>query len=148
MGNTIRCVRKLHFCAGHRVLGHEGKCGNIHGHNYYVHLAAEGALDPLGRVIDFSLLKKRIGGWIETHWDHNFLVYEKDAEVIGMLKHISDHKEPFICPFNPTVENIASYLLFEAAPRLLEGTGVTLTKVTLFETENCYAEAFLSMEKQ
>ena len=142
--NKVTCVRKLHFCAGHRVMGHENKCATVHGHNYYVHLFAEAQqLDSVGRVIDFSVLKGKIGGWIDEHWDHTFLVCDRDEQLIQALTSISRNKEPFICPFNPTAEEMAIYLLNEICPKLLAGTGVRITKVVVHETDNCYAEASL-----
>lgn len=144
---SIRCVRKLHFCAGHRVMNHESKCATPHGHNYYAHIYAEAdALDALGRVIDFSVLKEKVGSWIDLHWDHNFLVYEKDLELIRALTGVTGKKDPFICPFNPTAENMALYLLEVVCPRQLEATGVTVNKIVLYETENCYAEATMNRE--
>jgi hypothetical protein len=35
--------------------------------------------------------------------------------------------------------------LHEVAPRLLDGTGVTVRRVVLWETENCYTEASLDV---
>ncbi|KAF3363399.1 6-carboxy-5,6,7,8-tetrahydropterin synthase [Chlamydiales bacterium STE3] len=140
----ICCVRKLHFCAGHRVMGHEGKCATVHGHNYYLHLFAESPkLDAIGRVVDFSVLKEKIGSWVEYHWDHNFLVCDRDDKVIEMLHTIPRKKDPFICPFNPTAENMAYFLLHEIAPQCLKGTSITITKIVLYETENCYVEVSL-----
>lgn len=140
--SKIKCVRKLHFCAGHRVMGHESKCATAHGHNYYVHIFAESdELDSLGRVIDFSVLKHKIGGWIDEFWDHTFLVYQEDTEVIHALKLMPRKKEPFICSFNPTAENMAQYLLNDVCPQQLSGTGVYVSKVIVYETDNCYAEA-------
>ncbi|CDZ80105.1 queuosine biosynthesis protein QueD [Candidatus Rubidus massiliensis] len=140
----IACVRKIHFCSGHRVLNHEGKCANAHGHNYYAHIFAEANnLDELGRVIDFSVLKEMIGGWIDKHWDHNFLVCDKDEEMLRALQLITSPKKPFICPFNPTAENMAIYLLEVICPQELKNTNVTVTKVIISETDNCYAEATL-----
>ena len=53
----ITCTRRIQFCAGHRVMGHEGKCRNLHGHNYVVFVTAQAdELDSVGRVIDFSVL--------------------------------------------------------------------------------------------
>ena len=142
----ISCSRRLHFCAGHRVMNHEGKCASLHGHNYYVHLFAEAEkLDSLGRIIDFSILKEKIGGWIEENWDHTCLLNELDKEVIAALRSIPRKKEPFICPFNPTAEEIASYLLTVICPKLLDGSGVVIQKVVLYETDNCYAEARLAL---
>ncbi len=137
-------MRKVHFSSGHRVLGHENQCASPHGHNYYAHITAEAAeLDALGRVVDFSVLKDKIGGWIQTHWDHAFLVYEKDQEMIEALSKVAAPKKPFICPFNPTAENMALYLLEIVAPDVLGGTNVRVTKVAVHETDNCYAEAVL-----
>lgn len=55
-------VRRLSFSAGHRLVGHEGKCAVFHGHNYlvYFHATAE-HLDAMGRVVDFGVLKERLG---------------------------------------------------------------------------------------
>lgn len=138
----ISCTRRIHFCAGHRVMGHENKCANAHGHNYYAYFEAEAEkLDSIGRVIDFSILKKKIGDWIDLNWDHTFLVFEQDLEAISALKMMPGNKPPFICPFNPTAENMALYLLEIICPQLLKETGVTVVKVTIQETDNCIAEA-------
>lgn len=142
--NTITCTRVIHFCAGHRVMGHENKCATPHGHNYYVEIFAEAiSLDGIGRVIDFSLIKEAIGSWIDRFWDHTFLVFEKDIQMIEALKMMPGVKEPYICPFNPTAENIALYLLNEISPRLLQNKYVQVTKVKVYETDNCYATASL-----
>lgn len=125
-------------------MGHENKCATVHGHNYYVHLVAEAPqLDSIGRVIDFSVLKEKVGGWIDEHWDHTFLVCDQDKEVINALRTLPRKKEPYICPFNPTAEEMASYLLHEICPKLLKDTNVLITKVVIHETDNCYAEATL-----
>lgn len=136
----MQAVRRLQFCAGHRVLDHESKCANAHGHNYvaYFHAESQG-LDKLGRVIDFSVLKERIGKWIDENWDHAFIVFKDDRELIAALK---DHKL-FALGQNPTAENMAQFLLDEICPEVLQGTGVEVVKVVLWETENCYVEAAL-----
>lgn len=139
----LSCTRKIQFCAGHRVLGHEGKCSAPHGHQYEIEIEARAEqLDDIGRVIDFSVLKREIGGWIDQYWDHAFLVYEKDDELFDSLSGIKGAKL-FACPFNPTAENIAQYLLLRTCPNLLIGLGVTVTSVTVHETPNCYATATL-----
>lgn len=134
-------VRKIYFCAGHRVYGHESKCSNLHGHNYVLWVYATASeLDHLGRVIDFSILKEKIDSWIQLHWDHTFLAFEKDAELRALEPLIQKNKPWFICPFNPTAENMATYLIKEIIPELLKGTGVSVTRLTLYETENCMVE--------
>jgi len=140
--SKITCTRRIHFSSGHRVFQHEGKCANPHGHNYYAHIFAEAEeLDALGRIVDFSVLKEKIGSWIDHHFDHTFLVYEKDLEMVEALKCVKSPKPPFICPFNPTAENIANYLLLVVCPNELKKSAVKVTKVIIHETDNCYAEA-------
>lgn len=138
----ITCTRRLQFCAGHRVLRHESKCANPHGHNYVALFEATAAsLDDIGRVIDFSVLKEKIGGWIDKHWDHSFIVFKEDEKLKEVLSTVDRNKPIFISDFNPTAEEMASYLLRVVCPEVLKGTGVTVRKVTLWETENCKAEA-------
>ena len=136
-------VRRLQFCAGHRVWKHEHKCANLHGHNYvaFVHAEAD-RLDALGRVIDFSVLKDRIGGWIESNWDHGFICHREDTEALAAMEAIPNQKT-FTMDHNPTAENMADYLLRVVGPQQLAATGVRLVRVVLWETENCYAEVAL-----
>ncbi len=139
----ITAVRRIQFCAGHRVWKHEHRCRNLHGHNYtaFFHATAE-ALDPLGRVIDFGVLKERLGGWIDRHWDHGFICFRDDAEAIAAMSAVPDQKT-FLLDENPTTENMAKHLLHVVGPEQLAGTGVRLVRVVLWETENCYAEVSL-----
>ena len=139
----ITCTRRIQFCAGHRVHKHESKCRNAHGHNYVVFFEAVAPdLDAVGRVIDFSILKEKLGGWIDTHWDHGFLYWIADSEMHQAMRAVAGQKV-YIMPDNPTAENMAEYLLRDICPNQLSGTGVTVRKVTVHETENCYAEASL-----
>src|SRR6266567_3680980 len=73
-------TREHEICCGHRVYGHEGKCRYIHGHQYRfeLSLAPENELDSLGRVIDFSKIKTLLCEWLEEHWDHKLLLWNKD----------------------------------------------------------------------
>lgn len=136
----ITCTRRIQFCAGHRVHKHEGKCAHPHGHNYVALFTAQAAeLDAVGRVIDFSVLKEKIGGWIDKYWDHGFIYLSSDTQ----MKHIFERSEGdfkyHAMPRNPTAENMAWYLLHTVCPQVLKDTNVLVTEVTLWETENCYA---------
>ena len=86
----LSLVRQLSFCAGHRLYGHEGRCAFLHGHNYRVDIEVEAegggtAVDDVGRVVDFSLIKKRMLGWLDEHWDHAFILFEKDETTLCLL---------------------------------------------------------------
>jgi len=132
------CTRKLWFCAGHRLVGHESKCKNIHGHNYtvFITVVADESLDKLGRVVDFSVIKKVVGDWIDENWDHGFIAY-KDDEIIKAIKY--DDSKLFILDKNPTAENMAEYL-FNKSNELLKKYNIKVVNIKLYETENCYAE--------
>lgn len=125
------------ICAGHRVFGHESKCAHLHGHNYRVHFTVEGALDKLGRVLDFSVIKSTLCKWLEDEWDHKFLIWRDDL-LAAHLKEIDSDGVIYV-PFNPTAENMAKYLVEVVAPKLLNNTNVVLTKVKIEETRKCSA---------
>jgi 6-pyruvoyltetrahydropterin/6-carboxytetrahydropterin synthase len=135
----MTCTRRLTFAAGHRVWGHEGKCAHPHGHNYIAEITVSASLDPLGRVIDFGVVKTVVGGWIDQNWDHGFLVNEDDQELLECFE-IYPAWRVFIMPGNPTAENIAQTLL-RVSTELLTPLHVTVTRVRIHETENCYADA-------
>ncbi len=136
-------TRRLQFCAGHRVFQHESKCANMHGHNYVLHFSAEAerGLDAVGRVIDFSVMKEKMEGWINRNWDHGFIYFVHDPEMYALFAGgaLVGHKH-FALPSNPTAENMARYLLDEVAPVLFQGSGVRVVKIELHETENCSVE--------
>ena len=141
---ALYATRRITFSAAHRLLNHESKCRHLHGHNYelLVHATADGELDELGRVIDFGVLKQRIGEWIDTQWDHGAIVYETDSELLAALRIISGQKI-YVMNENTTAENMALHLLHDVMPRLMAGTGVQISKITLWETENCFVEVCL-----
>jgi len=142
--SVVECTRRIQFSSGHRVLNHEGGCSNLHGHNYIVYITAKAnSLDWVGRVIDFSVLKEKVGGWIMDHWDHTFILYDKDEEVIELLKNFKWNKRPSFMADNPTAENMALHLLNVVCPIVLGDTAVQATKIVVWETENCHAEARL-----
>ena len=145
MSDKTSAVRKIHFCYGHRVMNHESKCATCHGHNgvLWVYARPKTSLDELGRVVDFSVLKEKIGSWVDKYWDHNFLVNREDEIVYQALKVMPRKKEPFLCDFNPTAENMAEYLLKEICPDLMKDYDIEVHKIVLYETENCYVEVEL-----
>lgn len=72
-------TRRFEFDSAHRVLQHESKCRHIHGHRYKLELTLRCPnLDKLGRVLDFSEVKRAFGDWIDRYWDHNVLLNPDD----------------------------------------------------------------------
>ena len=140
---NVTVMRKVPFCAGHRLLGHEGKCANLHGHNYLAEFYLAGnEIDELGRVVDFAVIKKLFKGWIDDHWDHGFILWDEDHNAIDALRQVQPNRL-YLLPYNPTAENLARYLLEHVSPKLIEsipGYQLRVQKVVIWETENAFAE--------
>lgn len=151
-------VERYHdISCGHRVVGHEGKCRFLHGHNYRIHFTCTAdTLDTVGRVIDFGVVKQRLCMWLEDKWDHRFIAWREDPVMLRLqwiLQHDGEHAgkgrnveawesfDPSVVwvPFNPTAENLGLHLLNVVGPHQLEGTGVRLIRVRVEETRKCSA---------
>ena len=137
----ITCTRRIEFDAAHRVMLHESKCKFLHGHRYVIEATflAE-ALDSLGRVVDFGVIKSVLGAWVDEHWDHTTILHEADRH-LGELIAAQLQQNIFYLPDNPTAENMASYLLHRICPMLFVDYPMVCEKIRLWETPNCYAEA-------
>jgi len=133
----ITATKRLSFCCAHRLLGHEDKCANLHGHNYRVEIdcCTGDSLDSIGRIIDFSVIKERLGGWLDRNWDHAVLLNEIDP-LVSILKQTKQIVA--VMKGNPTAENMAS-VLFGVADDLFPGKCVSRVRVE--ETDGAWAEA-------
>ena len=128
----FQVTRELRFCYGHRLLNYDGKCRYLHGHSgrAVITLAAE-SLDHLGMVVDFTEIKRVIGGWIDRHLDHRMLLHKDDP----LLAYLQAQGEPvFVMDTNPTAENIAR-LIFDMAAN----QGLPVVEVRLWETDDASA---------
>lgn len=137
----ISITRYHDICCGHRVVGHEGKCKNLHGHNYRFHLTispkdtSNTPLDDVGRVLDFANIKNMLCNWLEETWDHKFLVWEEDPKRDEIVK---IDPTVWVSPFNPTAENIALYMINRVGPLQLP-SDVILSRCVIEETPKCSA---------
>jgi 6-pyruvoyltetrahydropterin/6-carboxytetrahydropterin synthase len=130
-------TREITFCYGHRLLDYDGKCRHLHGHNgKAVITLSSDALDPLGMVVDFSRLKRVVGGWIDEQLDHKMLLHKDDP----LLVFLRQQGEPvFVLDVNPTAENIARLIFDYTASQ-----GFPVVEVKLWETESCFAAYSIS----
>ena len=80
MESTVTCTRRLEWDAMHRIPRHESKCAAFHGHRYAAELTCLAPLDDRGRVIDFGVVKERVGGWIDENWDHTAILQRDDPD--------------------------------------------------------------------
>jgi len=139
----LNIMRRIKFCAGHRLMNHGGKCEHLHGHNYVAEFYIEGErVDDVGRVIDFSEIKLLFKGWLDEHWDHGFVLNENDENGLAAVR-LARPLKLYTLPYNPTSENLATYLLHEVAPKLLEGRPVRCVRVAVWESDESRAEVSL-----
>lgn len=109
-----------HFASAHQLREYQGKCENLHGHNWRVRARVRGErLDACGMLMDFGVLKRTLHDLLER-LDHRFL----------------NEVQPFDA-VNPTSENIARILYHELAALL--PAGVSVHDVTVWESERCAA---------
>lgn len=110
-----------HFSAAHSLREYQGKCENLHGHNYKVEVELKGmALSKSGMVVDFTDLRSALDK-ILSRLDH---------------KHLNDIK-PFD-KINPTAENIAK-LIYEEMLLKFNTQKVKVHHVIVWESEGCKA---------
>lgn len=159
----LTCTRKLYFSAGHRVMGHENVCANIHGHNYMVEVTVSAptvgqGTDQIGRVVDFGVLKSVCQSWLDDKMDHAFIYAINDGLVSCMFYAIKERakridtregadweSKQYIMPANPTAENIAQELCARFQMLLIQDAYkhdrpfLVVERVIVHETEKCSA---------
>lgn len=110
----------VNFEAAHNIVGYQGKCQRLHGHNWKVKVTVAGSkLDELGMVIDFRDLKSEVNKIIEK-LDHYYL------NELAQFKAL-----------NPTAENIAKYLFDELSQSTaLKQKEVSVKSMTVWEAAN------------
>ena len=143
----LTITRKLEFDAGHRIPDHNSQCRNLHGHRYTLLITLVGTViekeghSDNGMVMDFSDIKALAKTHLVDLWDHAFLVYRHDTAVRHFLDSLPDHKT-VVLERIPTVENLAR-VAFDTLKSVYQDrydTGLRLSKITLYETPNCWAE--------
>jgi len=124
--------REIDFCFRHRLLNYPGKCRHLHGHNGRAIITFKAAgLDDQGMVLDFTEIKRAVGGWIDENLDHRMILNRTDPAV-AVLQGMN---EPlYLIDVNPTAENIAR-LIFDVA----HDKGFPVVEVRLWETPHCCA---------
>jgi 6-pyruvoyltetrahydropterin/6-carboxytetrahydropterin synthase len=144
----MQVTRRLEFDAGHRIPDHKSQCRHLHGHRYVLEVTLSGDIigkagDPAnGMVMDFSEIKALARTRLVDLWDHAFLVYKGDAQIVEFLATLPGHKT-VVLDCIPTVENLAeeAFRILDATYRDTYGNHLRLERVRLYETPNCWADA-------
>lgn len=113
------------FAAAHFLKDYNGKCENLHGHNYKVFAHVRGdTLDEGGMLLDFAELKKAL------------------RDVCNKLDHTNLNGLD-VFKQNPSAERIAKYIYDEVFNILQERKGTSMAKkifaIDVFETSTSRA---------
>lgn len=122
---------------------------SIHGHSFQIEIfLTSDKLDNGGMIVDFSLIKKSIGQWIDS-FDHCMLLWRNDnPEYKEDVKKWCDRWIEL--PISPSAENLALYICYMInamieATEFNNGEGnVKCSKVIYHETATGYAEATIN----
>jgi 6-pyruvoyl-tetrahydropterin synthase len=137
---------EMTFDAGHRIVGHKGKCARLHGHTYRARIeCGRGTLRDPGFVVDFGDVKDLV-----NEWDHRMLLWQEDPLTFSLgvppdlditveqWWRLREDEEGIVrLPFNPTAENMS----MDLSQRICLAFDLDWCKVRLWETPNAWAEA-------
>jgi 6-pyruvoyltetrahydropterin/6-carboxytetrahydropterin synthase len=125
-------TKQIHFCYGHRLLHHQGKCQHLHGHNATAVIRLESEqLNELGMVCDFSDIGDYVKSWIDQSIDHKMLLHAADP-LLPLLQGAGE--QVYVMPNNPTAENIAQHIY-----EYVEAGGYPVVEVVIHETDSALA---------
>ncbi|MEK9932234.1 MAG: 6-carboxytetrahydropterin synthase QueD [Methylophilaceae bacterium] len=145
----MEITTRMEFDSGHRIPNHKSSCKNLHGHRYAIEVTLKGDIidkeneSDYGMVMDFKDAKELIRKTIVEPWDHAFIVFEQDLEVINFLNTLDNHKTVILKKV-PTAENMAliAMQLLKDSFQKKYGEQITPVKVRLYETPNNWADTY------
>lgn len=149
--NNIRITKQFNFETGHALYGYDGKCKNVHGHSYKLHVTVIG--QPItdsnnvkfGMVIDFGDLKKIVKEEIVDLFDHA-TVFNKNTPHVELAKELQDRGHHVILvDYQPTSEMMVIDFAKKIRKRL--PSHINLHSIKLQETDTSFAEWFASENK-
>ena len=144
--SKIRIKKKFRFEAAHALYGYDGKCKNIHGHNYKLFVTIIG--EPIsnksdfkfGMVMDFDDLKKIVKSEIINEFDH-CVIFNKNSphkELADEL--IKKGHKVILADYQPTIEEMVIDFAKRISSKL--PAEIKLHSLKLEETETSYSEWF------
>lgn len=119
---------------------------SIHGHSAKIEICLEGSeLDNAQMLMDFGLMKKTIGEFIDI-FDHTYILCSKDSEEFKDV--IKKHSDRVLeVDFNPSAEMLSLFILTQVNSILKqtkfnngESRNIICSKVIYHETETGRAE--------
>lgn len=135
----VTITRRFEVDVAHRLLNHESKCRNVHGHRYAFEVEIAGTrLDECGRLMDFSAVAALVGGWLDEKLDHGYVAQAGDP-LVAVLEGLGSK----VCVLQTpsSIEHLVRYV-HESVDGLLPA-GLQVVRVRGYETPNCWAESAL-----
>jgi 6-pyruvoyltetrahydropterin/6-carboxytetrahydropterin synthase len=118
----LTVTRIFTLAAAHHLPDHDGKCKQLHGHNYKIEVEVEGEIKAVppedGMIIDFGNLKDIV-----------------QVSIINVLDHtmLNDSMPHWAQP--PTAENMCLHIA-----NVLVGMDIQVYHVRVWETDNSHAD--------
>jgi 6-pyruvoyltetrahydropterin/6-carboxytetrahydropterin synthase len=137
----IRVTKIFEFEAAHALDCHDGKCSNIHGHSYKLHVTVLGEPNHIkgnpkdGMVIDFSDIKEIVKSMVVGPFDHA-LVLEKDSPYLN--EDLKKRQKLILYDIQPTAENMIIDMVNRIQSKM--PSTIHLLSVKLYETASSFAE--------
>ena len=137
----IRLTKQFSFQMAHALDGYDGKCANLHGHNYRLEVTLEGTpLDDStspkdGMMVDFGDIRRIVEAAVIEPFDHALVLSSASPFNIGLPT------KTVVLPLPPTSENLLLHFV-----RLLDGrfpSNARLHSLRLYETDTSCAELIL-----
>lgn len=137
---NIRVTKIFEFEAAHALDCHDGKCSNIHGHSYKLHVTVIGKPNRSkgdakdGMVIDFSDIKFIVKSMVVNPFDHA-LVLEKDSPYL--TDELKQRQKLILYDLQPTAENMIIDMVERIQQKMPKE--IKLFSVKLYETASSFA---------
>lgn len=128
---------KADFDSAHFLLGHKGKCSNMHGHRWTI-VAKIAGKDLIengeagGMLVDFAEFKKILRA-IAEDYDHKLIIQKDSLKEETMQALRNENFSMIILDFRPTAENLAKHFYDKLKEKKLP-----IYDVCVYETpDNC-----------
>nr|WP_295864922.1 6-carboxytetrahydropterin synthase [uncultured Chitinophaga sp.] len=137
----LQLTKIFSFETAHALHAYNGKCKNIHGHSYKLHVTVKGRdnsgayLPAPGILVDFKVIKALVQETIVQHFDHRLIL---SAAYMQAHPGCSTQENLWVWDMEPSAENMVLYMQRVLQAALPEE--VALAGLRLYETSDSYAE--------
>ena len=136
----IETTKIFRFEMAHAIHGYPGRCKDIHGHSYVLHVTVTSGnshnayIPEPGFIMDYKELKKIVNDAVIDKLDHHLLLSEAYLQSTPR----PSSQNLFIWTVEPSAENLLIFIQQHIQEKL--PARVQLVKLRLYETSDSYAE--------